>query len=134
VTLYCRTTGVLAVTVGPFVAIAVAYGSTLLELIYNTPDLQAYAVVVGILALRMLFGIPALGAHHALVAMEYPRGTMQATIFGTTISLILAFPLILHYEVLGAAIALGVGTACETAYLLIVFRASFKKWKWKDAP
>ncbi len=132
-TLYCRTTGVLAVTVGTFVAIAVAYGSELLELIYRNPDLQGYALVVGILALRMLFGIPALGAHHALVAMEYPRGTMQATVFGTTVSLILAFPLIIYYEVLGAAVALGIGTACETAYLLIVFRTRFKTWQWKDA-
>ena len=132
-TLYCRTTGVLAVTVGTFVAIAVAYGSELLELIYRNPDLQGYALVVGILALRMLFGIPALGAHHALVAMEYPRGTMQATVFGTTVSLIFAFPLIIFYEVLGAAVALGIGTACETAYLLIVFRARLKTWQWKDA-
>jgi len=129
--LYCRTTGVLAVTVGIFVTIAVAFGSELLELLYNNPDLQGYAVVVGILAVRMLFGIPALGAHHALVAMEYPRGTMQATIFGTTVSLILAVPLILQHEVLGAAVALGIGTACETAFLLVVFRTRFKSWNWK---
>jgi len=131
--LYLRTTSVLAITVSLFVAIAVVFGSELLDLIYNNPDFQGYSVVVGILALRMLFGIPALGAHHALVAMEYPRGTMQATIYGTTLSMALAIPLILNFQVLGAAIALSIGTACETAYLLLVFRRRFKLWKWQDA-
>jgi len=56
---------------------------------------------------------------------------MQATIFGTTVSLILAVPLILQHEVLGAAVALGIGTACETAFLLVVFRTRFKSWNWK---
>lgn len=131
--LYLRTTAVLAMTVGAFVVIAVLYGSELLQFIYNNPELQGYSAVVSILAVRMLFGIPALGAHHALVAMEYPRGSMQATIFGTTVSLLLAIPLVIHYEVIGSAIALAIGTACETAYLLISFRNRFKQWQWQQA-
>ena len=94
---------------------------------------RSYAIVVGILAMRMLFGIPALGAHHGLVAMEYPRGSMQATVFGTIVALALAVPLIFHYGVLGAAISVTIGTACETVTLILIFYIRFKAWEWKDA-
>jgi len=130
--LYWRTTAVLGCVVGTFAFGAMFFGAELLNLIYNNPEYQSYAIVVGILAMRMLFGIPALGAHHGLVAMEYPRGSMQATVFGTLLALILAVPLISQLGVLGAAIAVTLGTGCETAFLVLAFRARFKNWKWKD--
>ena len=130
--LYWRTTGVLCCVVGTFAIGAMCFGAELLNLIYNNPTYQDYAIVVGILAMRMLFGIPALGAHHGLVAMEYPRGSMQATVFGTIVALLLAVPCIFNFGVLGAAIAVTIGTGCETALLILIFRIRFKTWKWKD--
>lgn len=130
--LYWRTTGLLAVAVSIFAFISAIFGGDLLRLIYNDASYNGYAAVVGLLAFRMLFGIPALGAHHAVVAMEYPRGSMNATLVGTVVALVLAVPLIKFYGVLGAAIALITGTGCETIFLIAVFRSQFKQWKWDD--
>jgi len=130
--LYWQTTSVLALVVGSFALIAMLFGSELLQLIYNNPEYPGYAMVVGVLAGRMLFGIPALGAHHALVAMEYPRGSMQATVFGTLVALVLAIPMIFNFGVMGAAVALSIGTGCETVFLVAIFRTRFKSWNWND--
>ncbi len=131
--LYWRMTGLLSLAVGFFALVAVVFGGELLRVIYNDSAYTGYASVVGLLALRMLFGIPALGAHHAVVAMEYPRGSMLSSLVGTLVALLLALPLIQSWGVLGAAIALISGTAIETFILLAVFRSCFHQWKWKDA-
>ena len=131
--LFWKTTTLLSIFVGSFAFGAMLFSSELLQLIYNNPDYQNYTLVVVILAMRMLFGIPAIGSHHGLIALEYPRGSLHATIVGTVVTLTCAIPLIWVFGILGAAIALIVGTACETIFLVLVFRARFKSWNWKNA-
>jgi Na+-driven multidrug efflux pump len=80
----------------------------------------------------MAFGIPSLAAHHAVVAIESPRGSALATLAGMIGSFCIAPPLIYMYGVMGAAIAVLVGTAIECVGLVVIFRLNMSEWNWRD--
>ncbi len=132
VRLYWETTGLLMLGAGIFSGVAIVFGSELLWLFYRDPAYAAFGSVVALLAMRLVMAIPTVAANHAVVAMESPRGSAMATVVGLLTILILAFPLISTYQVLGAAIALVVGTAVESVCLLWVFYRRLSVWQWRQ--
>jgi O-antigen/teichoic acid export membrane protein len=132
ISLYRRSSLLLASAVTLFAFVASIFGEQLLWLLYHDPAYSSYGVVVGILAFRMAFGIPAIAAHHAVVAMERPRYSAAATVMGLAATLLIAIPLIQMMGIVGAAIAVFVGTGCECLSLLIIFARCMRNWRWTD--
>ena len=130
--LYWRATLALGVTISLMSLLAALFGEQLLWLLYHDPAYDGFGGVVGILAFRLTCSIPAVAAHHAVVAMERPRRSASATLIGLTMTVVLAFPLINMYEVWGAAIAALVGSACECFALIGFFIYSVRQWRWID--
>ena len=131
---YWRTTILLCIVVSCFTAIATVFGSALLQLLYHDSSLMGHGVIVGLLAMRLMWAIPTIAADHAIVAMEYPRGSALATLAGLGTTIGLAIPLILWLGVLGAAISLLFGTGVESVVLITVFIRRLNRWKWNDSP
>lgn len=129
--LYWRATAILAVVVTTFAVLATLLGDPLLNWIYHDPDYDGYGAVVGVLAFRLAFGIPALAAHHAVVAMEAPRSSALATLIGMIVTVAVSIPLISYYGVMGGAIAAFAGTGVECGLLVAVFRGRLRSWTWQ---
>jgi O-antigen/teichoic acid export membrane protein len=132
--LYWRSTIILALAVTSFAVVASIFSRELLWLLYRDEAYDSYGAVVGLLAFRMAFGIPAVAAHHAVVAMECPRASAGATAAGLITTICIAFPAIYTYGVMGAAISVLVGTACECVVLICVFAQCSRNWNWQDEP
>jgi O-antigen/teichoic acid export membrane protein len=132
--LYWRSTMLLALAVTSFALIASLYAQELLWMFYRDETYVGYGAVVGLLAFRMAFGIPAIAAHHAVIAMESPRASAGATLVGLIATVLLAIPAIYLYGVLGAAVSVFVGTAFECVILLGVFAHCSRNWAWREEP
>ncbi len=132
VRLYRKTTASLALAVMLFATVAGWFGREILSLLYGDSAYDAYGPVVGVLAFRTVFGIPALAAHHAVVAMERPGRSAAATAIGLLVTLCIALPLIELYGVLGAAVAVFIGTGVECVVLVTIFRRLLGQWNWSD--
>ncbi|WP_197456138.1 lipopolysaccharide biosynthesis protein [Stieleria neptunia] len=132
VSLYRKTTASLAIAVTLFAALAGWFGREILSLLYSDSAYDAYGPVVGVLAFRTVFAIPALAAHHAVVAMERPGRSAAATAIGLVATLCIALPLIQHYGVLGAAVAVFIGTGVECLVLVTIFTRLLGQWNWSD--
>jgi O-antigen/teichoic acid export membrane protein len=130
--LYWETTGLLMLGAGLFSGVAILFGSELLWLFYRDPAYAPFGAVVGLLAVRLILAIPTVAADHAVVAMESPRGSALATVVGLLTTIALSVPLISAYQVLGAAIALVIGTAVESVCLLWVFARRLRVWQWEQ--
>lgn len=129
--LYWRTTLVLAIGVVGFTGIAILFGQSLLDLLYSDPAYNGYGWVVTLLAVRLAFAVPTIAADHAVIAMEFPRGSAIATLVGLLATLIAAVPLVSIYQVSGAAMAMLIGTGLESLVMIIVFVRYLKHWNWQ---
>lgn len=130
--LYWLTTVTLAIGLSVLAILATIFAEQLLWLLYQDASYVGYGAVVGVLSIRMLCGIPALAAHHGIVAMEHPRRSALATLFGLITTVCFAIPLINMYGVVGAAIAVSIGTSCECVALVLFFTHSIRSWRWID--
>ncbi|MEM8666676.1 MAG: lipopolysaccharide biosynthesis protein [Planctomycetota bacterium] len=130
--LYWRATASLGITISLLAIVAAMFAEQLLWLLYDDPAYRGYGAVVGILAFRTACAIPAIAAHHAVVAMERPRRSAAATMIGLVVTVLTALPLIPLYGVWGAAIASLLGTGCECFALVTFFAHSLRGWAWTD--
>ncbi len=129
---YWNSTLVLGLAVTGFTAIVMTFGNELMWALFQDHAYADTGLVVGILALKLMFAIPTIAADHAVVAMERPRGAALSTLSGLAVTLIVTVPMILQWGVLGAAISLLIGTSIESFTLIIVFMNGIRTWKWTD--
>jgi len=131
--LYWRATAGLVFVVAIFTAVIFLFSQELLGSLYKGTVDQANAGIVALLALRMLCSAPTIAADHAVVAMESPKASAIVSLLGVVLTVVIAYPLILRYGVTGAAVALLIGTAVESAALVVVFVHKLNRWSWHPA-
>lgn len=128
--LYWRASAGLFLVVSLFTMLLFFFSGKLITILYEGAVDETNAGIVVLLALRMLCAVPTIAADHAVVAMESPRASAIVSMSGVVLTVAIAFPLIRHLGVTGAAIAILIGTAIESAGLVGVFAYKVNRWSW----
>lgn len=132
ISLYWKSTFLLASVVAAFTLVIVVFGEEILRLLYRDQTYADYAIVLVILSLRLLCSIPTIAADHAITAMEAPKVSVVSTIAGLVVTIVCGIPLLIYFDVLGAAIAILVGTATEAIVLLGLFYRRLAVHHWVE--
>lgn len=130
--LYWKSTAMLASVVAAFTAFIIFFGADILRVLYRDPAYSDQAIVLTILSFKLLCSIPTIAADHAITAMEAPKIGVASTIAGLIVTVACGVPLLLSYEVLGAALAILLGTIAEAFVLLGLFYQRLAVHPWDE--
>ena len=102
-----------------FFVVCLAFGETLLQLVFRNPEFAGHGMIVGILAVRAVLGSFGLTAHYYLLAVERPKISLYASVASIAAMVVAGVYLIPNYELVGAAVAWAIGTFVESLIMLV---------------
>ncbi len=103
-----------------FVALLFVFGDFAMSMLYG-PDFVGHGMVISILGVGALLSACSIPLSSGLKAMERPDVNFHARILAMVVTLILAFPLVTRWGVLGGAVGLLVGHVANVLVKATVF-------------
>lgn len=100
---------ILAIVIGAFCVLIAFVGDAALRLLYRGPDYIGYGHVVTILAFAQLAFAINMPASIALSGLGWLRANALVAAFETVLTIVLAWPMVVHWGVPGAAYAILIG-------------------------
>lgn len=117
----CRNMLFLAAAMSAFCVVVLFVGTQLMRLFYDGNEYAGHKAVIVVLALQALVSAVFVVANHGLVTIERPDVNFKTNLFGLVVLLVLAFPLVAGWGILGVAIATLAGNVAGTSVQCYAF-------------
>jgi len=96
-------------------------GTQLMRLFYDGNEYAGHKAVIVVLALHALVSAIFFAANHGLITIERPDVNLKTNLFGLVVLLVLVFPLVAGWGILGVAIAMLASNVAGTSVQCCAF-------------
>ncbi len=111
----------LTAAMSAFCIFVILVGTQLMRFFYDGNEYAGHKAVIVVLALHALVSAIFFAANHGLVSIERPDVNLKTNLLGLAVLLILVFPLVAGWGILGVAIAMLAGNVAGTSVQCLAF-------------
>ena len=111
----------------PFTLAILAVGDTVMRFLYHGTEYEGHGYTLTVLTLAIFCGALSMPASIALVTLERPRAIVTTGVVGAILTVVLVWPLMKQWGLLGAACGALVGAATVGIARWVIFRIRVPK-------